>query len=119
MDKQILSNLRMDVLPDGSRLHYDDTMQYPSWMEEEQPTEEDDLRNRTLYAALAHAHYVLSMLRAATISFSGSEQPPGLTITGPTLERFALQLALLDAALEVCGVGPGEAIPLPQIEASE
>jgi hypothetical protein len=81
------------LLPDGSTLRYREDAQYPAWIEAE-----GDLENRTLYAALAHAHKALSSQR------------------GRDLNRFAIELALLDAALEMMGVERGHAIPLPKVE---
>jgi hypothetical protein len=85
------------LLPDGSTLRYREDVRYPTWMEAK-----GDLDNRILYAALAHAHKALSSQRYGN------------------LRRFAIQLELLDAALdaalEVCGVERGAPIPLPKVE---
>jgi len=105
------------LLPDGSTMRYREDVQYPAWTEEVEPDGEN-LQNRTLYAALSHAHYALATLRGATISFPPGKPPPACVMTGgPTPKRFGLELALLDAALEVCGVERGSTIPLPKVEA--
>jgi hypothetical protein len=104
------------LLPDGGTLRYREDVQYPPWIEQEQPDEEN-IQNRALYAALAHAHYALSTLRRATISFPPGTTPARMMTGGPTPKRFGLELALLDAALEVCGVERGSSIPLPKVEA--
>ena len=97
------------LLPDGSTLRYQEDEQYPAWMKEE-----NDPENLAIYAALAHAHRRLSSLRAATITFPRGGEPG----VGPAgLNRFAIELALLDAALEACGVKRGDPIPLPKVEA--
>jgi len=104
------------LLPDGSTMRYREDVQYPTWIEQEEPGAVN-LQNRTLYAALAHAHYALSTLRGATMSFPPGKTPARIMTGGPSPKRFGLELALLDAALEVCGVERGSSIPLPKVDA--
>ena len=104
------------LLPDGSTVRYREDVQYPAWIEEEDHGGEN-LQTRALYAALAHAHYALATLRNATITFPPGKTPARMMTGGPSPKRFGLELALLDVALEACGVERGSTIPLPKVEA--
>lgn len=69
-----------------------------------------------IYAALAHAHCALSMLRGAEIQFPvGKEPPPELTLVHSGLDRFAMQLGLLNEAMRMLGIDPDASIPLPRV----